>query len=567
MRLTRRHWIWASALALGLAHLVLLLVTAPEIGYARDEGFYFQAARVYGKWLALLASDPSRTLQRTAIEATFRVNAEHPPLMKFAFALSHHFLHQVTHWIATPGQSFRFPAMVLAALGTVLVARWGARTISIGGGLVAGAFFVFLPRVFFHSHLACFDVPAAVFGLMTALTWDHALRTGRLKDAVWVGLAFGAMLLTKHNAWLIPPVLILHFSCVRGRALWRASWTRRLKILAPVMSLLTLGPLVLVLGWPWLWFDTWAHLTGWARFHLHHVYYNMEFLGQTYWKPPMPRAYPWVMTLATVPMVTIVSSLLGMAAVLGAAGPRLFSTVARRFGARAASSMTAALDGQGDTYLLWLLMIVGAYLPWLSSDTPIFGGTKHWLGAYPFMCLFAGRGYRSLVGLWSKGLPRRLAGSSRGKAAALASATLALLAAPAVTTLGSTPWGLSSYMPVVGGAPGAATLGLNRTFWGYTTPALFGALREASAGPARIFVHDTALQSWAMYQQDGTLPKRYTGTLSITNSDEALYHYEPHMGRVEYQIWQAYGTTTPKSVATYHGVPVLWLYVRPERRR
>jgi len=119
----------------------------------------------------------------------------------------------------------------------------------------------------------------------------------------------------------------------------------------------------------------------------------------------------------------------------------------------------------------------------------------------------------------------------------------------------------------VGGAPGAATLGLNRTFWGYTTPALFGALREASPGPARIFVHDTALQSWAMYQQDGTLPKRYTGTLSITNSDEALYHYEPHMGRVEYQIWQAYGTTTPKSVATYHGVPVLWLYVRPERRR
>ncbi|MEO8183472.1 MAG: hypothetical protein ABI895_31950 [Deltaproteobacteria bacterium] len=34
------------------------------------------------------------------------------------------------------------------------------------------------------------------------------------------------------------------------------------------------------------------------------------------------------------------------------------------------------------------------------------------------------------------------------------------------------PWGLSFYTPLVGGAPGAAGLGLNRTFWGYATGAL-----------------------------------------------------------------------------------------------
>ena len=32
----------------------------------------------------------------------------------------------------------------------------------------------------------------------------------------------------------------------------------------------------------------------------------MEFLGETYWKPPMPRLYAWVMTVATVPAITLV---------------------------------------------------------------------------------------------------------------------------------------------------------------------------------------------------------------------------------------------------------------------
>jgi hypothetical protein len=50
---------------------------------------------------------------------------------------------------------------------------------------------------------------------------------------------------------------------------------------------------------------------------------------------------------------------------------------------------------------------------------------------------------------------------------------------------------------------------------------------------------------------------------SVDSSDFALYHHEPHMGKVEYQIWVAYGTTRPVHVATYDGVPVIWIYARP----
>ena len=53
------------------------------------------------------------------------------------------------------------------------------------------------------------------------------------------------------------------------------------------------------------------------------------------------------------------------------------------------------------------------------------------------------------------------------------------------------------------------------------------------------------------------------GSLDLPRSSVALYHHEPHMGRVEGQIWIAYGTTTPGAITTHDGVPVAWLYRRP----
>ena len=38
---------------------------------------------------------------------------------------------------------------------------------------------------------------------------------------------------------------------------------------------------------------------------MHHVYYNFEYLGVNYNKPPFPKSFPYVMTLLTVPTTTI----------------------------------------------------------------------------------------------------------------------------------------------------------------------------------------------------------------------------------------------------------------------
>jgi hypothetical protein len=124
------------------------------------------------------------------------------------------------------------------------------------------------------------------------------------------------------------------------------------------------------------------------------------------------------------------------------------------------------------------------------------------------------------------------------------------------------PYGLSAYTPLVGGAPGAATLGLNRTFWGYTTGSLTDFINQRAPQAGTIYVHDTALQSFDMLRADGRLRDDLRGSLSIAGSNLALYHHEPHMSRVEYQIWVDYGTVVPAAMLTHDGVPVTWIYER-----
>ncbi|MFY0537773.1 hypothetical protein [Nannocystis pusilla] len=107
--------------------------------------------------------------------------------------------------------------------------------------------------------------------------------------------------------------------------------------------------------------------------------------------------------------------------------------------------------------LLWALF--GLFpLALISLPTiPIFGGTKHWLTAYPFLALAAAFAY---VTLW-----RALAPT--GRARHLPAALLPLLLVPALwSTLHGHPNNLSQYAPLAGGARGAADLGLLRGFWG-----------------------------------------------------------------------------------------------------
>ena len=109
---------------LATTYVIWLLSTARSLGFARDEGFYFRAATDYGRWFKVLFERPQSALDRGAIDSAWATNHEHPALMKSLFSLSWMFLHEKWKVFEDASTSFRFPGMVMAALGLWLVYIW-----------------------------------------------------------------------------------------------------------------------------------------------------------------------------------------------------------------------------------------------------------------------------------------------------------------------------------------------------------------------------------------------------------------------------------------------------------
>jgi 4-amino-4-deoxy-L-arabinose transferase-like glycosyltransferase len=566
----RFRWFdWLIGLALAALYVTLLVKTAHTLGYARDEGFYFQAAESYASWFEHLWAQPKEAMTRAAVDRAWTANHEHPALAKSAFALSWMFLHKKWHLFAHEGTSFRFPGMLSAGLVVFVLYLWGTRARSRVAGFGAALAFALMPRVYYHAHLDCFDIPIVAVWLLCAYGYWRSLTGGGMGWAIATGLLFGVALNTKHNSWFLPITFVLHTLILHVASLGKELRRGSLRIPAALPAMAVLGPLLFWATWPWIWNDTGARLEGYVAFHMGHEYYNMEFLGQTYWKPPMPRAYPWVMTAATVPFITLLCMALGMLEPLlqavRAGLERMRGAAARVRGSARVLWLISVLPErsterwQGTTLLLWVLAIFINYSAWLSASTPIFGGTKHWMTAYPFMALFAGLGVDWVVRKAREASVPVL--SHRFVAPVVVGA--ACVSAPLVETLRSHPFGLSNYTPLVGGAAGGATLGLNRAFWGFTTGSVLPWINRHARHGATVYIFDTAYQAWDMMVRDGKARRDLRVVWSPAEADFSIYHHEQHMQGVEYQYWVANGTTAPAHIPLYDGVPVVWVFARP----
>jgi hypothetical protein len=207
------------------------------------------------------------------------------------------------------------------------------------------------------------------------------------------------------------------------------------------------------------------------------------------------------------------------------------------------------------------LGLLVAIAPFFREKTPIFGGTKHWLTAYPSLALFAGRGFEVVVQAMRRSLP-----SLRGAKLIAAEATLGatVVLAPLAVTAHSHPFGLSSYVPLVGGTAGGADLGLNRQFWGYTSQNAAAEYLNAKApSGAAVFIHDTTWDAWARMQDEGRVRRDLRAVGAPHEAQIALVEHELHMNEVDYSIWGAWGTDAPVYIVRHDGVPIVSIYRRP----
>jgi hypothetical protein len=240
--------------------------------------------------------------------------------------------------------------------------------------------------------------------------------------------------------------------------------------------------------------------------------------------------------------VTLVLAALGAAHRIGRA--------ARRWPALARPSSASE-----DVFLL--LCALAFYAPWLSSATPIFGGTKHWLPAYPFLALFAGAAFaRALAAA------RSLLSAPLVRAVLPSLAATAVLAAPLAESLHALPFGLGAYVPLVGGAPGGASLGLQRGFWGYAATRAAPFLDRAVRPGGHVYLHDVLPESFRLLARDGRLRADLVGVATLDDADAALYQDEPHMRGQEFKIWDSFGTAAPSEIDGLDGVPMLLVYQR-----
>ena len=130
------------------------------------------------------------------------------------------------------------------------------------------------------------------------------------------------------------------------------------------------------------------------------------------------------------------------------------------------------------------------------------------------------------------------------------SAALCLMPGVAQTAH-SHPFGLSHYTPIAGGVPGAADLGMNRQFWGFTTGSLADWFAENLPDGGSVWTCDTTWGAWKMMQSDGLLPDNIRPARSMTQADFVLVHHEPHFNEVDVQTWMAFDDLRPVHVLTY----------------
>jgi uncharacterized membrane protein (UPF0136 family) len=406
-----------------------------------------------------------------------------------------------------------------------------------------------MPNVFYHAHLACFDMAIVCMWTGTLYAYYRSAERPSFVRSIVLGVVYGLTLNTKHNAWILPLVIIPHALFVRFHETRRGLSRGVLPMPANVLAMLTIGPLVFYATWPWIWNDTLVRLQQYVAFHVNHDYYNMEFLGRNYFSAPSPRGYMPVMIAATVPTVTLLLFLTGAADRLVDGLKRCLSALPWRAPAR---------PDRSQVDLLLAVAFCAAIGPWLLPKTPIFGGTKHWLSAYPILCIFAGRGFdkvtSAIAARFAQGDPRRRFLLQAGLAASV-------LVAPFLVTAHSHPFGLSAYVPLVGGTRGGATIGLNRQFWGYTTQNANAEYLEHHAPPnASVFIHDTAWDAWNRMSDERRVRPDLRAASSPSGAQFALVQHELHMAEVDYQAWVAYGTAAPAYVVQHDDVPIVSIY-------
>ncbi len=592
--LTDRRIAWAL-FAVGL---LSLLLTEKPVGFGRDESVYFHAAESHGRWFQLLLTSPSEAVKDEAITRHFDFNHEHPALMKNLFGISFVVLHERLG-LLRPAAAFRFPAFVFAAWMLPLIFLLSRRLWGQAASIFAAVSFFLVPRQFFHSHLACFDVPIATMWVLTVFCFVEALEKPRWW--LYTGLAFGLALGAKHNAYFIV-VTLVPFILWRGWQLTKAAPEARglffgingvfvfgavlyglmaaaigpekmlstfsaqspqlglylvvcalgawltwklhavnveaFRVIAPLVAMAVLGPLVFYLHWPYLWHHPVDRTAWYLNFHLTHNHYTWFYLGELLRAPPFPLAYVLVKTALTVPTSIFLPMTLGFG----------------WLGARAWKKQLTGFEFIVGANAVMSIALIS------HPNVPHFGGVKHWFPSMPFLALLAaGSLERGAKGLSEVLLPKLKAATEPRVLIALA---VLVGSSGFIATARVYEFGTSAYSELAGGLPGAASLGMQRQYWANNLSGVLEWINANATPGERIYFHENHGGQIRDLQRNGMLRPDVQAVGGPDQAQMVVYQYHQEFRDAEFQTWQAFGSARPVYGLYLDETPQIVIYRR-----
>ena len=533
------------SLLLALATLVAVVATLPDAGITWDEPLYIKAARGYMSWLGVLR----RGLQQRDLSQAFADETIvrwwvqdptlelHPPLGKFLSGLTWAAFRSTLGSIAAHRLSNTLLFSGLVGLVFCMVAE----AYDTASGIFAALSLLLMPRMFFHAHLANIDTTVAITWFVSMYVfWRYESRPGWL-PVVLNGLTFGLALGTKMNAVLIPIVW----------AIWALLYRRTCRTLLGIGASTAIGAGLFVALWPWLYHDTANRLLYYVLMASRFKDRPQFYLGQTL--PHVPWHYPFVITLAVVPLAITVMYLLGMVRVIQSAD----HTTSDTSGSRTASGRPSVRETGG-------LLLLNALVPLLFAATGLqaaYSGERHFIPAYPYLACLAGLGFGGVLSLLASGWQRLYGPGNPRHVRLLIAALLALLLVPPLlATIQIHPYQLSYYSELVGGLPGATRLGLETTFWCETYQDALPYLNQNAEAGAVVWAENPFVLRF--YQQSdmlrpdlqvrgGDTVSPWTADYAVVEMRQTGFHYTPEIVSVMAQRPPAY-TLAHQGVALMH---------------
>lgn len=364
---------------------------------------------------------------------TLRYLPDHPPLGRFLLGTSHELTSSLWHGSETT--IYNVPAARLgscAAFGLTvfLLAEFSRRRYGLTTGLCVAAMMTGMPHLMGHARLAALESStnlAWVAAMIPVMTWWTRHSPPTNKQAAVSGIFWGLLMLTKVQGIFLPVLLLL----------WSVGQFQ-LKSIRPMAVFGVIGAVVFFAGWPWLWLDPVKNVMEYLGRTTERQKLYCWYLGQRFADKEVPWHFPFVTTLISLPIWTLLGLIM--------------------------RSVRGSLDSTERLLLLFVLMPLTVFA---IPGVPVYDGTRLFLIVMPPLAMLAARGFS----LWIYGAqyvtskagqtPPDASHKSYPKRRVLAAILLGCV--PLYWTM--QPLAISQYGPLAGGNRGADKLGMEAGYW------------------------------------------------------------------------------------------------------